>query len=117
MNLSDFIYDYQGNNEISNNMALIKSNLERLQQIERQLEIDTYKLVFIGEPGSGKTTTICNYLNLIKDVKNGDRFSGFELFDTASGRTTAFEVHYARADQTKFIIHPMELSKQKSLVR
>ena len=70
-----------------------------------------------GEPGSGKTTTICNYLNLIKDVKNGDRFSGFELFDTASGRTTAFEVHYARADQTKFIIHPMELSKQKSLVR
>ena len=37
MNLSDFIYDYQGkiknisNNEISNNMALIKSNLERLQ--------------------------------------------------------------------------------------
>lgn len=123
MNLSEFIYDYQkkfdvlDSNNTSSSLQLIKSNLERLKQIEKQLAIDTYKLVFIGEPGSGKTTTICNYLNLTKNVKIGERFSGFELFDTASGRTTAFEVHYHRAKQTHFVICPMEISKQKVLIQ
>lgn len=123
MLFSEFINDFQeklsalNSTNISNNIELIKSNLERLQQIEAQLQINAYKLVFIGEPGSGKTTTICNYLNLTKDLQQGDRFSGYELFDTASGRTTAFEVRYAQAEQTKFLIHPMEISKQIELVR
>lgn len=118
-----FIDDYQkklallNSNNKSSNLELIKSNLERLTQIERQLAIESYRFVFIGEPGSGKTTTICNYLNLTKQLAPGDRFSGFELFDTASGRTTAFEVHYQRSDQTRFVIHPLEIAKQKALIQ
>lgn len=123
MKLSLFIEDYQkklallNSNNKSSNIELIKSNLERLTQIERQLAIESYRFVFIGEPGSGKTTTICNYLNLTKQLAPGDRFSGFELFDTASGRTTAFEVHYQRSDQTRFVIHPLEIAKQKALIQ
>jgi len=123
MDLSLFISDYQKklaaipHRNTSSSIELIKSNLQRLSQIERQLLINTYRFVFIGEPGGGKTTTICNYMNLTKEIKQGDKFTGFELFDTASGRTTAFEVHFLRSDITKFVIHTMDISKQKALIR
>ena len=40
---------------------------------------------FIGNIGVGKTTAICRLLNLIKDNN--------PILDTASGRTTACDVH------------------------
>ncbi len=123
MNLTEFIStqrekaEHMKKNITPANRKLIETNLRRLETIERQLAITSYRLVFIGEPGSGKTTTICHYLNLIKEIEIGSKFDKIELFDTASGRTTAFEVHYLSADHTGFEIFPMEISKQLALVQ
>ena len=123
MNLTKFIsaqeerLEHMKGSVTPSKQELIRNNLKRLEEIQRQLEITSYRLVFIGEPGSGKTTTICHYLNLIKEIEVGARFDKIELFDTASGRTTAFEVHYQSAKHTGFEITPMETSKQLALVQ
>lgn len=40
-----------------------------LENIREFANIKKYRIVFIGEPGSGKTTAICNWLNLLKKTK------------------------------------------------
>ncbi|MHC5823393.1 MAG: hypothetical protein ACYT04_48060, partial [Nostoc sp.] len=45
----------------------LKSKLERLDEIEKILSIDKYKIAFIGTIGQGKTTAICHIFNLISD--------------------------------------------------
>ncbi|GEM_PF-3262801 len=99
------------------NIKLIRTNIRRLEQINNKLKIKKYRLIFIGEPGSGKTTTICNYLGFTKNLHAGDTFNGFELFDVGSGRTTAFEVHYRLGDWTKFSLTPMKTKDQKLLIK
>ena len=123
MALSEFISKYKGNlsrltdNITSGNLKAIEGSLERLEQIESQQNVTKYRLVFIGKPGSGKTTTICNYLNLTVDVEVGDKLERLELFDTASGRTTAAEVHFQKSDRTAIIVHPMDVSQQQVLIK
>ena len=117
-----FVSDYQKrltkltDNVPISDITLLKSNLDRLKRINELLLINKFKLIFIGEPGSGKTTTICNLLGLTKDLGIKDVFSGFELFNTGTGRTTAFEVHYIKSNHTLFKIYPMDLSSQTALV-
>lgn len=41
-----------------------------LENIREFANIKKYRIVFIGEPGSGKTTAICNWLNLLKKKQN-----------------------------------------------
>ena len=122
MPIDVFVSDYQKSltkltdNVPISDITLLKSNLDRLKRINELLLINKFKLIFIGEPGSGKTTTICNLLGLTKNLKKGDNFSGFELFNTGTGRTTAFEVHYIKSDRTMFKIYPMDLNSQTALV-
>lgn len=121
MAISDFINLYSEKiatltDNTNGDKELLESNLTRLKQINELLFVDKFKLVFIGEPGSGKTTTICNYLNLTTDLTPGKAFENVELFNTGSGRTTAFEVHYIKSDETKFEIYPMRLEEQKALL-
>ena len=53
-----------------------------------------YKVVFIGQPGSGKTTIICNWLGLLKaDIVGRSDVDAVSLLPTATGRTTVAEVH------------------------
>ncbi|MEH2318193.1 hypothetical protein [Nostoc sp.] len=42
----------------------LKSKLERLDEIEKILSIEKYKIAFIGTIGQGKTTAICHLFNL-----------------------------------------------------
>ena len=56
--------------------------------------VQNYKIVFIGEPGKGKTTAICNWLGLLSTGKvEAKRIDKVSLLATASGRTTVAEVH------------------------
>ena len=98
-------------------LILIKADLDRLQKIQELLSIPKYRLVFIGNPGSGKTTTICHYLNLLDDDLVDKPLSNIELFNVASGRTTAFEVHYQLGEQTMFRLYPMDMEQQEALLR
>ena len=43
--------------------------MKRIQQIDGFNRVDRYRIVFIGEPGKGKTTAICNWLDLLKKNK------------------------------------------------
>ena len=77
-----------------------------------------YHLVFLGEPGKGKTTAICNWLNLLKKDKNGlNSIDSAPLLKTATGRTTAFEVHLSLTEGPSYIrIEPWDRSHQLELI-
>ena len=104
-------------NIVASDLILINNDLSRLQEIQKLLSIQKYRLVFIGNPGSGKTTTICNYLNLVDDDLVNKSFTNIELFNVGTGRTTAFEVHYQMGNQTLLKLYPMSIEEQETLIR
>ncbi len=102
----------------------LKAKLERLEEIETILNIDKYKLIFIGTIGQGKTTAICHIFNLISDFRvsrtNNNRTKNFiatrELLSTGSGRTTICEVILKAAEKTYIEIEPYTVDEMESLV-
>ena len=76
------------------------SKLNRLNEISRILDIQKYKIVFIGKIGAGKTTSICNLFNLVHDIQKSVEINKGKrnievtepLLSTGSGRTTISEV-------------------------
>ena len=76
------------------------SKLNRLNEISRILDIQKYKIVFIGKIGAGKTTAICNLFNLVHDIQKSVEINKGKrnievtepLLSTGSGRTTISEV-------------------------
>ncbi len=67
-----------------------QSKIEKIKQFN---DVDKYKVVFIGRPGCGKTTAICNWLNLLHIENNKDPKKSHDLLTTGSGNTTVAEVH------------------------
>ena len=63
-----------------------------------------YKVVFIGTPGRGKTTAMCNWLGLLKkDKSDANLIDSVPLLSTSKGRTTVAEVRIRQTDrQSKF---------------
>ena len=75
--------------------------LRKLEQIKDFNSVKKYRVVFIGEPGMGKTTAICNWLNLLRQKKIGEKgWENIALLSTASGRTTVAEVHISQIETT-----------------
>jgi len=102
----------------------LKSKLERLNEIKQILNIDKYKIVFIGTIGQGKTTAICHLFNLINDFKVSKKIGGKtrdiietkELLSTGSGRTTICEVVLKAADKTYIEIEPYTVDEMQNLI-
>lgn len=102
----------------------LKSKLERLSEIETILNIDKYKLIFIGTIGQGKTTAICHIFNLISDFKvsrtinkkTTNVIATKELLSTGSGRTTICEVILKAAGRTYIEIEPYTVDEMESLI-
>lgn len=65
---------------------------EKIAKINKFNSVDKYKVVFIGRPGSGKTTAICNWLDLIHIENGTDPRKSHDLLSTGSGNTTVAEV-------------------------
>lgn len=65
---------------------------EKIAKIKKFNSVDKYKVVFIGRPGSGKTTAICNWLDLLHIENNADPRKSHDLLATGSGNTTVAEV-------------------------
>lgn len=65
----------------------------KIAKIKRFNDVDKYKIVFMGRPGSGKTTAICNWLNLLHIEEGEDPKKSYDLLTTGSGNTTVAEVH------------------------
>jgi len=93
--------------------------MKKIEQIDAFAQVKKYRVVFIGEPGKGKTTAICNWLNLLKKNKIREkRVDEISLLATASGRTTVAEVHI-RQNFTKssISIKHMPIYKQEEYIR
>jgi GTPase SAR1 family protein len=77
-----------------------------LKKTKEKLETETYKLVFIGQKGIGKTTTILELFGLNKTISGKNE----ELLATASGGTTTCEVELLRSDKqvTYFELEPID---------
>lgn len=100
-----------------NDLKVINKNIERLNRIDELLSVEKYKLVFIGAPGTGKTTLICNYLDLLLDDYVNKQPDEISLLSTASGRTTAAEVHILNGKRTLVRIEPCKLKEQEGYIR
>jgi hypothetical protein len=102
----------------------LKSKLERLEEIDKILSIEKYKIVFIGTIGQGKTTAICHLFNLISDFKGSKTIHGKpkdvietkELLSTGAGRTTICEVIIKAADKTYIEIEPYTVDEMENLI-
>ena len=93
--------------------------MKRIKQIEALQSVEKYRIVFIGEPGKGKTTAICNWLNLLKSdkskIKSKEKMC---LLTAAAGRTTVSEVHIKQSDSNSVIrLSYMPIRNQEGLVR
>lgn len=98
--------------DIAHNNPLYTGDFEKyVDNLQKQYndfknicEPSEYRVVFLGEPGKGKTTTICNWLNLLKkDKRELDSIADAPLLETKSGRTSAFEVHISSTDSASCV--------------
>ncbi|WP_223280016.1 hypothetical protein [Nostoc sp. PA-18-2419] len=102
----------------------LKSKLERLEEIDKILSIEKYKIIFIGTIGQGKTTAICHLFNLISDFKvsktinnkTKDVIETRELLSTGGGKTTICEVIIKAADKTYIEIEPYTVDEMENLI-
>ena len=79
----------------------LKSKLQQVESIRKILEIDKYRLVFIGSIGAGKTTSICHLFNLLAELPKGksDKTGVSELMVTGAGGVTVCEVIFRATDE------------------
>ncbi|MEH1936172.1 MAG: hypothetical protein V7L14_21225 [Nostoc sp.] len=113
-------------NHISNYTCInnLKSKLERLDEIEKILSIEKYKIAFIGTIGQGKTTAICHIFNLISDFnvsktianKSRNVIETKELLSTGGGKTTICEVIIKAAGKTYIEIEPYTVDEMENLI-
>lgn len=102
----------------------LKSKLDRLEEIDKILNIDKYQIVFIGTIGQGKTTAICHLFNLISNFKVSKTIHGKskdvietrELLSTGAGRTTICEVVLKAAEKTYIEIEPYTIDEMENLI-
>jgi hypothetical protein len=102
----------------------LNSKLERLEEIEKILSIDKYKIVFIGTIGKGKTTAICHLFNLISDFKVSKTIHGRtknvtetkELLSTGAGKTTICEVIIKASEKTYIEIEPYTVDEMENII-
>ena len=91
----------------------------KLHQIRLFHNVEKYKIAFIGTPGRGKTTAICNWLGLIKsDKSNVSMMKDLCLLSTGSGRTTVAEVHIDQIDGvSNFELEYVSMKQQEEYIR
>ncbi|MHC5751787.1 MAG: hypothetical protein ACYTXF_14440, partial [Nostoc sp.] len=126
--LSKEINKISGHSEINipNHICInnLKSKLERLDEIEKILSIEKYKIAFIGTIGQGKTTAICHLFNLISDfnvsktIPNKPRnvIETKELLSTGAGKTTICEVIIKSSEKTYIEIEPYTVDEMENLI-
>jgi GTPase SAR1 family protein len=78
-----------------------------LKNVKEKLVNETYKFVFIGQKGIGKTTTILELFGLNKKINGKNE----DLLTTASGGTTTCEVELLKSNKliTYFEIEPIDV--------
>lgn len=103
----------------------LNNMVETLAEAKSQLEVEKYKIVFIGEKGNGKTTLASHLFDLVsynnpsskeRKLLGNDVKKVNELLTTGSGGTTMSEVVIVPDSETFIEIKKMENSKVISLL-
>ena len=93
---------------------------ERVNQLNEFYSQNRYKVVFIGEPGRGKTTIICNWLGLLQsDIIGRRNIDATSLLATATGRTTVAEVHIRQCSEpsSHIRVEYLPVEQQKTYIK
>lgn len=98
----------------------LNSKLERLEQIDKILSIDEYKITI----GKVKNTAICHLFKLISDFKVSKTINGKtknvtetkKLLSRGSGRTTTWEVIIKASEKTYREIEPYTVDEMENLI-
>jgi hypothetical protein len=94
----------------------------RLAKIHKILNVSRYNLVFIGQVGAGKTTSICHLFNLVQEIEDTQPKGNTkikkvkELLSTGSGRSTICEVVLQSGEETWIEIEPYEDKELQQLI-
>lgn len=104
------------NVKVLRSLAVLRFIRNRLDRIVTLLMIEKYNLVFIGQVGVGKTTTICHLLNLTHQVERRNRKITEELLSTGSGKTTICEVIIKSNPTTSIEIQPYSIEEIKQFL-
>ena len=82
-------------------------------------EVEKYDVVFIGEPGMGKTTTICTWLGLVrKDPEGLKSPESAMLLSVRQGRTTVAEVRIRQVEgRSRILLEYGTIEAQTAMIR
>ena len=103
--------------QMEENRKALQGYLAQMKQIQNLFGVTKYRIVFIGAPGEGKTTAICNWLNLLRSEKK-EKINRVPLLSTSQGRTTVAEVHICQTDGPSLLrIEYLSDEQQEALIR
>ena len=98
----------------------LESRKARVVGIRDVLAIEKFELVFIGKIATGKTTAICNLVNLTNEVERGKpphKHKKTEpLLTTGTGRSTICKVEVVSSEQTMIEIDPLSPDEMRDLL-
>jgi hypothetical protein len=118
----NFLINKLNKNNSENNVfvrmqiKILEDKRNRYLHLYKQKEIEKYNLVFIGNVGSGKSTSICHLFNLL-DVNNNDENIFVQPYLlTRSGNTTICEIEILESNYTGISIIPAEEEEIEKMI-
>jgi len=97
---------------------ILKTMKAGVEDIRKLLAPEKYRLMFVGQVGSGKTTALCHLLGLTYKKKGGKNVEGdAELLMTGEGRVTICPVVIKPSSQPYIKIKPVPKAEFKEWLR
>lgn len=111
MNMNDIILQGDYHSIIK---KLSDSLCERVKNINKYCEVESYDIFFNGKIGAGKSTAICSILGLMNDSIKDSKLRDLFLLKTGTGRTTICETEIIFSDNISSItVEPVEYEEFK----
>jgi len=97
----------------------MENYMETMEELDSLYSVEKYDVVFIGEPGMGKTTTICTWLGLVrKDPAGLKTPESAMLLSVRQGRTTVAEVRIRQVEgHSRMLFEYGSIEAQTAMIR
>ncbi|MCF0224526.1 MAG: hypothetical protein HUK20_09660 [Fibrobacter sp.] len=105
--IANLHFDYEASQKSLNTQQEVINRIVELDSV------DQFQIVFIGRPGSGKTTAICNWLDLIHIANQEHPTKSHDLLSTGSGNTTVAEIRLKQVqDESRILLEYPSIENQ-----
>ncbi len=116
------LYEAMANMEEFRNKSYrssMESYLDTMEGLDSLYSVEKYDVVFIGEPGMGKTTTICTWLGLVRKDPEGLKTPETSMLLTVrNGRTTVAEVRIRQVEgHSRMLLEYGSIEAQTAMIR